>query len=237
AEKIAEALGHAGLTIVSGMALGIDAAAHYGGLATAAATIAVVGTGADKVYPSRNHALAHRIAEEGCLVGEYPLGTPALPANFPRRNRIISGLSCGVLVVEATKQSGSLITARMALEQGRDVFAVPGSIHSPLSGGCHQLIRQGAKLVETAQDILEELPEHRTGLSRAESSRATDDTGNLSSVAHAILHEIGFSPMDVETLSQLVRADMASLNAELLTLELAGKLECLPGGAYRRLVS
>ena len=153
AEKFSEALSQAGLTIVSGMALGIDTAAHQGGLRGAGSTVAVIGTGADIVYPARNRGLAHLIADGGCIVSEYPLGMPAIASNFPRRNRIISGLARGVLVIEAAAQSGSLITARMAAEQGRDVFAIPGSIHSPLAKGCHQLIKQGAKLVESAQDV------------------------------------------------------------------------------------
>ncbi len=163
AEKFAEALSAAGLSTVSGLALGIDSAAHRGSLAHysrnagSGSTIAVIGTGIDTVYPARNRDLAHQIAVDGCIVSEYALGTPAIPANFPRRNRIISGLARGTLVVEAAAQSGSLITARQAAEQGREVFAIPGSIHSPLSKGCHQLIRQGAKLVESAQDILAEL--------------------------------------------------------------------------------
>ncbi|HEY4542251.1 MAG TPA: DNA-processing protein DprA, partial [Noviherbaspirillum sp.] len=157
AERFSETLSQAGIGIASGLALGVDTAAHRGGLRGPAATVAVIGTGADIVYPARNRSLAHEIAQQGCLVSEYALGTPALAANFPRRNRIISGLSCGVLVVEAAARSGSLITARMAAEQGRDVFAIPGSIHAPLSKGCHLLIKQGAKLVESAQDILEEL--------------------------------------------------------------------------------
>ena len=147
----------AGVTIVSGLALGIDAAAHRGGLAGAASSLAVIGTGLDVVYPARNKALAHELAERGALVSEFPLGTPALGSNFPRRNRVISGMSLGCLVVEAALQSGSLITARFANEQGREVFALPGSIHSPLAKGCHALIKQGAKLVDTANDILEEL--------------------------------------------------------------------------------
>ena len=163
AEQFARTLSASGLTVVSGLALGIDAAAHTGacnGEAGAGSTIAVTGTGLDLVYPAKHRSLAHRIAEHGCLLSEYPIGTPAIASNFPRRNRLISGLSLGVLVVEAAQQSGSLITARSALEQGREVFAIPGSIHSPLSKGCHQLIRQGAKLVESAQDILDELRWH-----------------------------------------------------------------------------
>src|SRR5262249_40709663 len=157
AESFATTLSDAGLTIVSGMALGIDAAAHRGGLAGASSSIAVVGTGLDVVYPARNRALAHELAAHGVLISEFPLSTPALPANFPRRNRLISGLALGCLVIEAAVGSGSLITARQALEQGREVFAIPGSIHSPLARGCHALIKQGAKLVESAADVLEEL--------------------------------------------------------------------------------
>jgi DNA processing protein len=149
AEAFARTLGEAGLTIVSGLALGIDAAAHRGALATAAGTVAVIGTGADRLYPARNEALAPRDCRQGAVLSEFPLGTPALATNFPRRNRIIAGLSLGCLVVEAALRSGSLITARLAAESGREVFAIPGSIHSPLSRGCHQLIRQGAKLVES----------------------------------------------------------------------------------------
>jgi DNA processing protein len=157
AEAFARNLSDAGFTIISGMALGIDAAAHRGGLAGGGASIAVVGTGLDLVYPARNKALAHELVERGLIMSEFPLGTPALAKNFPRRNRIISGLSRGVLVVEAALASGSLITARQAGEQGREVFAIPGSIHSPFSKGCHQLIKQGAKLVDDANDILTEL--------------------------------------------------------------------------------
>src|SRR5450759_1905514 len=157
AAAFSRTLSDAGLAIVSGMALGIDAAAHRGGLAGQASSIAVVGTGLDLIYPSKNKALAHELADKGVIISEFSLGTPALAANFPRRNRIISGLSLGTLVVEAALASGSLITARLAAEQGREVFAIPGSIHSPFSKGCHSLIKQGAKLVESAQDVLEEL--------------------------------------------------------------------------------
>jgi len=163
ANLFAEILSQRGLTIISGMALGVDTAAHQGALHGAlsntknGSTIAVIGTGADIVYPALNRRLAHQIAEFGCIVSEYPLGTPGIASNFLRRNRIISGLSHGVLVVEAATYCSSLISAKAAVEQGRDVFAIPGSIHSPLSKGCHKLIKQGAKLVESAQDILEEL--------------------------------------------------------------------------------
>jgi DNA processing protein len=157
AESFSRALSEAGLCIVSGLALGIDAAAHRGGLAGPGSTVAVIGTGADRIYPARNAALARQIAEAGAIVSEFPLGIGPLAHNFPRRNRLIAGLAQGVLVVEAALKSGSLITARLATDCGREVFAIPGSIHSPVARGCHQLIRDGAKLVETAVDILDEL--------------------------------------------------------------------------------
>ncbi len=237
AEKFSEALSLAGLSIVSGMALGIDAAAHRGALLAAkqaphaGSTIAVIGTGADIVYPARNRTLAHQIAETGCILSEYPLGMPAIASNFPRRNRIISGLARGVLVVEAALQSGSLITACMAAEQGRDMFAIPGSIHSPLSKGCHQLIKQGAKLVETAQDILEELQYASPAANAASKSAAPA----LDAQARQILQALGFDPVDADTLAARCQLDMATLHAQLLLLELSDQLEILPGALYRRL--
>lgn len=233
AEQFSAALSDAGLTVISGLALGIDTAAHTGGLRGNGSTVAVIGTGADIVYPARNRTLAHRIAESGCIVSEYPLGMGALAANFPRRNRIISGLSRGVLVVEAAAQSGSLITARMAGEQGRDVFAIPGSIHSPLSKGCHLLIKQGAKLVECAQDVLEEL-RHVPAQARQSAPVVADkepvsDTG--------ILAALGFDPVAPDMLALRCEMDIASLNAELLTLEMDGHIEMLPGGLVRRLAT
>lgn len=237
AEKFAEVLSQAGLTIVSGMALGIDTAAHQGALRgnrnnPAGSTIAVIGTGADIVYPARNRALAHQIADAGCIVSEYPLGMPAIAANFPRRNRIISGLARGVLVVEAAAQSGSLITARMALEQGRDIFAIPGSIHSPLSKGCHQLIKQGAKLVESAQDILEELVHYQAG--QPAITAAAPPLSAQNPATEQLLTAMGFDPVDVNLLAERAGLDAATLNAQLLTLELEGLVEMLPGGIYRR---
>jgi DNA processing protein len=234
AEKFSEALSEAGLNTVSGLALGIDSAAHQGSLrnydkqqAGAGSTIAVIGTGIDIVYPARNRELAHHIARAGCIVSEYPLGMPAIAANFPRRNRIISGLARGTLVVEAAAQSGSLITARMAAEQGREVFAIPGSIHSPLSKGCHQLIRQGAKLVESAQDILEELGSFNEARTvRRVAAAANDDP---------LLVAMGFDPIDADTLALRAGLDAAALSAQLLTLELDGAIEMLPGGLYRRI--
>jgi DNA processing protein len=231
AEKFSEALSQSGWTIVSGMALGIDAAAHRGGLRGAGATIAVIGTGPDIVYPARNRALAHQIAEQGCIISEYPLGMPALQANFPRRNRIISGLARAVLVVEAAAQSGSLITARMAAEQGRDVFAIPGSIHAPLSKGCHQLIKQGAKLVESAQDILEELGQFEPGTGAAGAApqaAANPETAQL-------LKIIGHDPVTADQLGLRCGLQPAALAALLLELELQGAIEALPGGTYQAL--
>ena len=223
AEAFAKSASEAGLCIVSGMAHGIDASAHSGGLQGAGSSIAVVGTGLDKVYPAANRVLAHQLAQQGTLISEFPLGTPPLAANFPRRNRIISGLSAGCLVVEASLQSGSLITARMALEQGREVFAIPGSIHSPQSKGCHALIKQGAKLVESAQDILEEL-----GYSFPISSQSTV-------VEHPLFGHLGFDPVDVETLAHRSSLTIAELSAILLQLELDGSVANLPGGLYQRI--
>ena len=237
AERFAQVLSAAGLTVISGLALGIDAAAHQGALLTATATgqfgstVAVTGTGLDLVYPARNRELAHRIAEAGCLLSEYPLGTPAIASNFPRRNRIISGLAMGVLVVEAAAQSGSLITARSALEQGREVFAIPGSIHSPLSKGCHVLIRQGAKLVESAQDILEELRWSHGNLPEPSPNASMQSDPSLQH-----LFEIaGYDPVSVDQLLQRSDLSVAEVQAGLLTLEMNGQMELLPGGQYRRI--
>jgi len=226
AERFSMALSQAGLCVISGMALGIDTAAHRGALRGPGATVAVIGTGADVVYPARNHALAHDIATGGCLVSEYPLGMPGITSNFPQRNRIISGLSRGVLVVEAAAQSGSLITARLAGEQGRDVFAVPGSIHSPLTKGCHLLIRQGAKLVESAADILDELG----GYTQPRTTRAAKTPPT------ELLRQIGFDPIDADALALRCALDRAELGTQLLTLEMEGLIERLPGGAYQRIV-
>jgi DNA processing protein len=223
AEAFAKSVSDAGLCIVSGMAHGIDAAAHIGGLESIGSSIAVVGTGLDKVYPAANRELAHRLAQNGTIVSEFSLGTPPLAANFPRRNRIISGLSMGCLVVEASLQSGSLITARLALEQGRDVFAIPGSIHSPQSKGCHALIKQGAKLVENAQDILEELGYR--------SSVAVPDTASN----HLLFAHLGFDPLDLDSLAQRSGLTISELSAILLQLELDGHITSLPGGLYQRI--
>lgn len=227
AENFARALSEAGLCVVSGMALGIDTAAHEGALQGPGSTIAVIGTGIDRVYPARNRALAHRIAEEGCIVSEYALGTPPLANNFPRRNRIISGMSAGVLVVEAAAQSGSLITAQMAAEQGREVFALPGSIHSALAKGCHQLIREGARLVETVDEVLEAMR-----ISPLVRQAATSVPVQES----VLLAALGHDPVEPDALLDRLGGDAALLAGELLALELAGALERLPGGRVQRVV-
>ncbi|HET7834062.1 MAG TPA: DNA-processing protein DprA [Gallionella sp.] len=230
AEAFASSLSEAGLCVISGLAHGIDAAAHRGALRGSGSSIAVVGTGLDKVYPAANRELAHALARQGTLISEFPLGTPPLAANFPRRNRIISGLSIGCLVVEASLQSGSLITARLASEQGRDVFAIPGSIHAPQSKGCHALIKQGAKLVESAQDILEELG----GLLTAAPTPIAPDPP--APVPEALLLEhLGFDPVDLDTLSLRSGLTIAELSAMLLLLELDGRVSALPGGWYQRI--
>lgn len=221
-------LSNAGLTIVSGLALGVDAAAHAGGLEGTGSTIAVVGTGLDRVYPKRNLNLAHRIASGGLIVSEYPLGTPPLTANFPLRNRIIAGLAEGTLVIEAAVQSGSLITARMANEGGRDVFAVPGSIHSPLSRGCHALIKQGAKLVETAQDILEELQPAAVGRASAQAMSPPREA------SEPLLNAIGFDPVTLDALVGRTGQSAAELSVRLLDLEFEGRIARLPGQLFQR---
>jgi len=238
ARDFARHLAASGLTIVSGLALGIDGAAHEGALEGALegatsgqpATLAVVGTGLDRVYPARHQQLAHRIAQQGLILSEYPLGTPPLHANFPRRNRIISGLSQGTLVVEAALESGSLITARQALEQGREVFAIPGSIHSPQSKGCHALIQQGAKLVQAAQDVLEELrvPDPFAQVPLALDTAAHADDGLLALLGH--------DPVGLDALQARSGLGAAQLQAQLLDLELAGQVERLPGGLFQRVV-
>ena len=231
AEAFARTLGEAGLTIVSGLALGIDGASHRGALDTAAGTVAVVGTGADRIYPARNEPLARAVAEKGAIVSEFPLGTPPLAGNFPRRNRLIAGFALGCLVVEAAPRSGSLITARLAAEAGREVFAVPGSIHSPLSRGSHQLIRQGAKLVESAADILEEL---RWPVPAGTELGAQDDTTE-GILEERVLASLGDAPCDVEALSVRTGLTPADLLAILLPMELAGRVAQLPGGLYQSL--
>lgn len=233
ARQFARAFASAGLCIVSGLALGIDGAAHDGALLGGGTTIAVVGTGLDRVYPKKNLPLAHRIARQGMIISEFALGTPPLMANFPRRNRIISGLSRGTLVVEAALQSGSLITARLAAEQGREVFAIPGSIHSPLSRGCHALIKQGAKLVEVAQDVLQELnlpvPAAAAG--------ADDDDTDAQQPDAPLLAALGFDAVSLDALQARCGLDTARLQAMLLELELDGQVTRLPGGLFQRMAT
>lgn len=227
ARAFARALAREGYTIVSGLALGVDAAAHEGALDAQGATIAVVGTGLDQVYPRRNAGLAARIlAGGGLMLSEYALGMPVLQANFPQRNRIIAGLSRGCLVVEAALQSGSLITARQAVESGREVFAIPGSIHSPQSRGCHALIRQGAKLVESAADVLEEL-----------SGQAPPAAPEIEETPHeqqALLEAMGFDPVSLDALMARCGWPAAELSAALLELELDGQVARLAGQMYQR---
>ncbi len=225
AEALARALSAARVTVVSGLALGIDAAAHRGALRGEGSTVGVLGTGIDVVYPARNADLFDALAERGAIVSEFPLGTPAVAANFPRRNRLISGLARGVLVVEAALDSGSLITARLAGEQGRDVFAVPGSIHSPLSKGCHALIKQGAKLVESVEDVLGEFAGAASAAPRA---RAAPEE------SHVLLQHLGYDPCNVDTLCERSGLTAEVVSAMLLQLELEGKVAGLPGGRFQR---
>ena len=247
AREFARFLSERRLTIVSGLAMGIDGAAHDGGLAGPGSTVAFVGTGLDRVYPARHAGLARRIAEQGLVASEYPLGSNALPLNFPRRNRLIAGITRGTLVVEAAIESGSLITARMALECGRDVFAVPGSIHSPQSRGCHRLIQEGAKLVETGDDVLRELRleagddvRHAT-LSPAQPSlfamAEAPDPGDGSDAVDpdtALRAALGHDPVTFDALAARTGMPFDELAARLLDLELAGAVQRLPGGLLQR---
>jgi DNA processing protein len=228
ARAFARHLSQSGLTVVSGLALGIDGAAHEGALDGDGSTVAVMGTGADRIYPARHRALAHRIAERGLLLTEFDLGMPPLPDNFPRRNRIIAGLARGTLVVEAALPSGSLSTAHAAVEAGREVFAIPGSIHSPQSRGCHALIKQGAKLVEAADDILVEL---RWGGRDAPRRAAREDAPVGGS---PLLDALGHEPATLDALSARTGLGAADLNAQLLELELDGRVARLPGGLFQR---
>ena len=247
ARNFAKALADAGLKIISGLALGIDVAAHEGALlSSGSSAIAVIGTGADRVYPAAHRDMAHRIVQQGVVVSEFPLGTPPQAHNFPKRNRIIAGLSRGVLVVEAAESSGSLITARLAAEMGREVFAVPGSIHSPLSRGCHQLIKQGATLVETVSDILQEFPaaislfasppvSQPSEISHPAKRQDEQQTLTAHPLDGQIDHALGFDPVDVDTLVQRSGVAPDILYARLLCWELEGRVARLPGNRYQRL--
>jgi len=236
AQEFASGLASVGVSITSGLATGIDSAAHRGALLEDAVTIAVLGNGLGSVYPAINRPLAEQICDKGALVSEFPLKTKPLPANFPRRNRIISGLATGTLVIEAALKSGSLITARSALEQGREVFAVPGSIHNPLARGCHALLREGAKLTENLQDILEEIGQLASVvqqpmgnlLSRHEFNERLDEESKL------LLHNIGYDPVTIDFLIEETDIPANVAAALLLNLELQDLIESLPGGGYVR---
>ena len=255
ARDMCRSLAGAGVCIVSGLALGIDGAAHEGAMDAGGSTIAVVGTGLDRVYPRRHLDLAHRLATQGLLISEFPLGTSPTAANFPKRNRIIAGLSQGTLVVEAALASGSLITARCAADMGREVLAIPGSIHSTQAKGCHALIRQGAKLVETAQDVLEEL--RVTGGAAltsadnvpdpfADEAHLADDmdnadedgvpVGGSGSSGDAVLDCMGHVPIGLDAIQARTGLPTATLQAQLLDLELDGHLARMPGGLFQRIV-
>jgi len=230
-------LGQGGIAITSGLAMGIDSAAHQGTLAVEGKTIAVIGTGLDRVYPAKNRDLAHEIALTGAIVSEFALGTSPRAENFPRRNRIISGLSLGTLVVEAAVRSGSLITARMAMEQGREVFAIPGSIHNPLARGCHQLIRQGAKLVETAEDILEELGP----LAGVQTEISIDEPLVREELVKSdgdyelLFKHLGYDPIQIDSLIEKCGLTADAVSSMLLLLELQGQVESFAGGRYARI--
>lgn len=236
--EFARTLAEAGLVIVSGLATGIDAAAHEGALDSKGMTIAVCGTGLDRIYPARNKALGHRIAEDGLMLSEFNLGTNARPGHFPRRNRVIAGLTLGTLVVEAARQSGSLITARMATEAGREVFAIPGSVHNPLARGCHRLIRDGAKLVEEASDVLEEIAPL---LSRplpvvAKPSRRVDTgSSELDEEYQQLLEAVGYEATSVDQIVEITGLTAAAVSSMLLALELQSFVSPAPGGGYMRI--
>jgi len=239
AREFAHHLASAGFTITSGLAIGIDGASHQGALETHGSTIAVTGTGLDRVYPAKHHALAKQIVQQGgALVSEFPPGTPARAGHFPRRNRIISGLSLGTLVVEAALQSGSLITARQAAEQGREVFAIPGSIHNPLARGCHSIIRQGAKLIETAQDVIEELgpltqtliPNENSGTEPSNSEHNLE----IDAEYRQLLETIGYDPVPIDEIIAQSGLTAEAVSSMLLLLELEGCVSSAPGGRFSR---
>lgn len=235
AREFAAFFARGGLTVTSGLALGIDAACHEGALEGGGLTVAVCATGLDRVYPAEHAGLAARIRAQGALVSEFPPRTAPLRQNFPRRNRIISGLSLGTLVIEAARESGSLITARHALEQGREVFAIPGSIHSPLSRGCHQLIRAGAKLVEEARDVLSEL---RISLPKETLTAQRGlplEAGELDKEYEMLLDALGFEPATIDVLVARTRLGLEQIASMLLILELKGRVTALPGGRYGRI--
>ncbi len=246
ARDFAAHLSRSGLVITSGLALGIDAAAHEGALSAGGLTLAVLGTGPDQIYPLRHQALAARIVQSGALLSEFPPGTPALAEHFPRRNRLISGMSLGILVVEAALRSGSLITARLAMEQGREVFAIPGSVHNPLAKGCHRLIRDGAKLVESVQDIFEELgaalgPAFVPQPKPVDNARPLLNTAGAGGIGAAadpdyarLLSAMGHEPQRLDRLVESTGLTVEAVSSMLLILELQGQVAVVPGGAYQR---
>jgi DNA processing protein len=230
AEAFAEHLSAGGLTIISGLARGIDAAAHRGALHSEAGTLAVLGTGIDVIYPRSNRELTEQIRQHGLVVSEFAIGSPALSQHFPQRNRLIAALSLGVLVVEAASHSGSLIKARLAGELGREVMAIPGSIHSPVARGCHRLIREGARLVESAQDVLDEIRVRPSRLPTPPAAAGSDQT-----VDDPLLRAMGHDPVDLDTLARRTGTSPGMLSARLLQLELTQDVERLPGNTYQRL--
>jgi DNA processing protein len=241
AGEFARELTHAGATVTSGLALGIDSCSHEGALSANGHTIAVTGNGLDMIYPARNKALAEKIVERGILVSEFTPGTKPIPANFPRRNRIISGMSTGVLVVQAALRSGSLITARYAMEQGREVFAIPGSIHNPMAKGCHALIKQGAKLVESVNDIIEELGSLATVVideNRFLNNAANNEPGEeeLDADYKVLLDSLAYDPISIDRLIELTGLTTASVSSMLLILELRGLVVSQSGGVYVRAI-
>jgi len=243
AKDFAHYLSDQGLGITSGLALGIDTAAHEGGLLGIGKTIAVVATGLDRIYPARNKELGHQIVEQGAMISEFPLGTKPLAHHFPKRNRIISGLSVGTLVVEAALKSGSLITARTASEQGREVFAIPGSINNPQAKGCHQLIKQGAKLVESGQDVLEELsgvielnkPNENVQQDWLQSSVNSNQKSNTTQPAHRILDYLAYEPMGLDELVVVSKMPVSEILSQMMLLELSGEVEAMSAGRWRRI--
>jgi len=235
AKDFAVTLAKAGLTITSGMASGIDTQAHLGALSCGGNTVAVTGTGLDRIYPSENKQLAYDIHENGLLVSEFPLGTGPISDNFPRRNRVISGLSVATLIVEATRRSGSLITARQAAEQGREVFAIPGSIHNPQARGCHRLIQDGARLVDKASDIVEELGSLLGYLAEQAPSTARTTKKQLDSESLELLEAVGYDPVSTDVLVGRSGLTIDKLSSMLLILELNDLIEPAPGGCYVRI--
>lgn len=235
AQQFSRYLSRSGLTITSGMAIGIDQHAHQAALDSGGKTIAVTATGIDRIYPSKNKQLAYEIAEKGLIISEFPLGTSPLQGNFPKRNRIISGLSVATLVVEATIKSGSLITARLGLEQGREVFAIPGSIHNPQSKGCHHLIRQGAKLVDQASDIIDDIGSLLGFIAeQVETPQDSHIDQSLASEYQALLDAMGYDPVSIDSLVNRSGLTIEQLSSMLLILELNDQIKTAPGGYYVR---